>query len=161
MVTAFFATVRGIPQWYYGTELLMDGNGYEGHAHIRHDFPGGWDGDDVNAFTREGRTDEQNEIFDYLTKILNYRKTSEAIQHGKTLHFVPENNVYVYFRYLDDQAVMVLLNNSNDENRTVNGERFDEILSKYSNGKDIMTGEAVTFENFEVPSKSARIIELN
>jgi len=161
MVTAFFATVRGIPQWYYGTELLMDGNGYEGHAHIRHDFPGGWEGDEVNAFTREGRTDDQNEILDYLTKILNYRKNSEAIHHGKTLHFVPENNVYVYFRYLDDQAVMVLLNNSNDENRTVNGDRFNEILSKYSEGKDIITGKAVSFDNFEVPAKSARIIELN
>jgi glycosidase len=162
MVTAFFATVRGIPQWYYGSELLMDGNGYDGHAHIRHDFPGGWEGDEVNAFKREGRTEEQNEIFDYLSEILNYRKTSSPIHHGKTLQFVPENNVYVYFRYLDDQAVMVLLNNSNEEDRVVNGERFNEILSNYSEGKDVITGETVaSFESFEVPAKSARIIELN
>ncbi len=162
MVTAFFATVRGIPQWYYGTELLMDGNGYEGHANIRHDFPGGWPGDKVNAFTHEGRTDDQNEIFNYLSKILNYRKTSPPIHTGKTIHFLPENNVYVYFRHLDDEAVMVLLNNSAEEDRTVDGARFKEILSKYSKGRDIMTEQTITsFETFDVPAKSARIIELN
>lgn len=162
MVTAFFATVRGIPQWYYGSELLMDGNGYEGHANIRHDFPGGWPGDEVNAFTPEGRTEEQNEIFDYLSKIMNYRKNSVPIHHGETTHFVPENNVYVYFRHLDDQAVMVLLNNSDEEARTVSGERFTEVLSNYSEGMDVMTGESVSsFETFDIPAKTARIIELN
>jgi glycosidase len=162
MVIAFVATIRGIPQWYYGSELLMDGNGYEGHANIRHDFPGGWPGDDVNAFTRQGRTSDQNETLDYLTKVLNFRKTSEAIHHGKTVHFVPKNNVYVYFRYLDDEAVMVLLNNSNDETRTVSGDRFSEILNHYASGKDIMTGQKFsTFESFEVPAKSAKIIKLS
>ncbi|PWD99282.1 glycoside hydrolase family 13 protein [Marinilabilia rubra] len=161
MVTAFTGTIRGIPQWYYGTELLMDGNGYEGHSHIRHDFPGGWAGDETNAFTRDGRTEEQNEIYDYLKKILEYRKTSKPIHYGKTLHFVPQNNVYVYFRYLEDEAVMVMLNNSNDESRTIDGKRFVEILEKYHSGKDVMTGENISsFESFEIPAKSARIIEL-
>jgi glycosidase len=162
MTTAFFATVRGIPQWYYGSELLMDGNGYDGHANIRHDFPGGWTGDGVNAFTREGRTEDQNEIFDYLSTILNYRKNSTPIHYGKTIQFVPENNVYVYFRYLDDQAVMVMLNNSDEEDRSVSGERFTEVLSNYSKGMDVMTGESVSsFETFDIPAKTARIIELN
>jgi hypothetical protein len=75
---------------------------------------------------------------------------------------VPENNVYVYFRYLDDEAVMVLLNNSNEEARTVSGDRFSEILNHYSSGKDIMTGQKFsTFESFEVPAKSAKIIKLS
>lgn len=161
MVTAFTGTMRGIPQWYYGTELLMDGNGYEGHSHIRHDFPGGWPGDDTNAFTREGRTDDQNEIYDYLKQILEYRKTSKPIHFGETTHFVPQNNVYVYFRHLEDEAVMVMLNNSSNESKTIEGERFMEILKKYNSGKDIMTGQAVSsFDSFDIPAKSARIIEL-
>jgi len=162
MVTAFLATTRGIPQWYYGSEILMTGNGYDGHAHIRHDFPGGWPGDEINAFTSEGRTDEQNEMVDYLSKILNFRKNSKAIHHGKTLHFVPENNVYVYFRYLEDEAVMVILNNSDNEARTISGKRFDEILSRYSNGTDILTGKTLsTLDSFQIDAKSAKIIELN
>jgi glycosidase len=161
MVTAFFATIRGIPQWYYGSEILMTGNGYDGHAHIRHDFPGGWPGDKINAFTSEGRTDEQNEMVDYLSKILNFRKNSKAIHHGKTLHFVPENNVYVYFRYLEDEAVMVILNNSDNEARTISGKRFDEILSQYSKGTDVLTGENLSaLDSFKIDAKSAKIIEL-
>ncbi|MDK2841052.1 MAG: neopullulanase [Anaerophaga sp.] len=161
MITAFFATIRGIPQWYYGSEILMTGNGYDGHAHIRHDFPGGWPGDEINAFTSEGRTDEQNEMVDYLSKILNFRKNSKAIHHGKTRHFVPENNVYVYFRYLDNEAVMVILNNSDNVARTLSGKRFDEILSRYNNGTDILTGKKLSaFDSFKIDAKSAKIIEL-
>jgi glycosidase len=161
MITAYFATIRGIPQWYYGSELLMDGNGYDGHANIRHDFPGGWPGDQTNAFKSEGRTENQNEIFDYLSTILNYRKSSAAIHHGETLHFVPENNVYVYFRYLKTEAVMVILNNHNEESRTVEGDRFNEILSKYQKGKDIVTNEELnSLEKFNIEAKSAKIIEL-
>ena len=161
MITAFFATIRGIPQWYYGSEILMTGNGYDGHAHIRHDFPGGWPGDEINAFTKEGRTDEQNEMVDYLSTILNFRKNSKAIHHGKTRHFVPENNVYVYFRYLEDEAVMVILNNSDNEARTISGKRFDEILSQYSKGVDVLTGENLSeLDSFKIDAKSAKIIEL-
>lgn len=162
MATAFVATVRGIPQWYYGTEILMSGNGYEGHANIRQDFPGGWPGDSTNAFTPAGRTNQQNEMVNYLTKILNFRKYSKPIHHGKTLHFIPENNVYVYFRYLDDEAVMVILNNSEDEKRTISGDRFAEILNRYSKGKDILSGQTLdTLDSFDIEAKSARIIELN
>ncbi|MDN5291221.1 MAG: neopullulanase, partial [Anaerophaga sp.] len=161
MITAFFATIRGIPQWYYGSEILMTGNGYDGHANIRHDFPGGWPGDEINAFTSEGRTDEQNEMVNYLSTILNFRKNSKAIHHGKTRHFVPENNVYVYFRYLDNEAVMVILNNSDNVARTLSGKRFDEILSRYNNGTDILTGKKLSaFDSFKIDAKSAKIIEL-
>ncbi|MDI3521564.1 MAG: neopullulanase [Anaerophaga sp.] len=161
MVTAFIATTRGIPQWYYGSEILMTGNGYDGHANIRHDFPGGWRGDETDAFTSEGRTDEQNEMVEYLSKILNFRKNSKAIHHGKTLHFVPENNVYVYFRYLDNEAVMVILNNSDNVARTLSGKRFDEILSRYNNGTDILTGKKLSaLDSFKIDAKSAKIIEL-
>ncbi|MFO8000499.1 MAG: glycoside hydrolase family 13 protein [Marinilabilia sp.] len=161
MATAFIASVRGIPQWYYGTEILMTGKGEESHADIRDDFPGGWPGDDTNAFTSEGRTPEQNEMVDFLSKILNFRKNSTAIHEGETLHFIPEDQVYVFFRYLDNEAVMVMLNNDEEEARTVTSDRFSEIITEYNQGEDILSGDELSsLEEFEIEAKSARIIEL-
>jgi glycosidase len=161
MTTAFLATVRGIPQWYYGSEILMEGIGYKSHADIRDDFPGGWPNDTTNAFKREGRTEKQNEMIDYLSAVFNYRKQSKVIHHGKTLHFIPENNVYVYFRYLDDDAIMVILNNAENESRNISANRYSEILSKYSSARDILSNKKLTsLERFEIEPKSAMIIEL-
>ena len=161
MAIAFLGTVRGIPQWYYGSELLMDGDGYEGHAEIRKDFPGGWAGDSVNAFTAQGRTAEQNEAFKYLKKVLNYRKTSDVLQYGKTLHFIPSNDVYVYFRYFEDEAVMVVLNNHDEETRKLETSRFAEILSQYTRGTDVISGQKINdLTTISIPAKSALIIEL-
>jgi glycosidase len=161
MTTAFLATVRGIPQWYYGSEILMEGIGYKSHADIRDDFPGGWPNDTTNAFKREGRTEKQNEMIDYLSAVFNYRKQSKVIHHGKTLHFIPENNVYVYFRYLDDDAIMVILNNAENESRNISANRYSEILSKYSSARDILSNKKLTsLESFEIEPKSAMIIEL-
>jgi glycosidase len=103
MGLTFLLTTRGIPEIYYGTELLMDGDGGH-HPDIRKDFPGGWPGDKVNAFTKEGRTSAQNEAFDFLRTLLNWRKDQEVIHHGKLKHFIPENNIYVYFRTLGRQS---------------------------------------------------------
>ncbi len=161
MMIAFLATVRGIPQWYTGSEILMDGNGFEGHANIRHDFPGGWANDPVNAFTEEGRTPAQNEVTNYLATLLNYRKSSEALQNGKTLHFIPEDNVYVYFRHTPSQAVMVILNNNDEGSKTLDSGRFAEILNNYSEGKDVVTGEQFnSLNSFTIGAKSAKVVEL-
>lgn len=161
MAIAFLGTVRGIPQWYYGSEIIMDGNGYEGHANIRKDFPGGWQGDATNAFTVQGRSKEQNIVFDYLKKVLNYRKSSNVLQYGKTLHFIPGEGVYVYFRYIDDEAVMVLLNNNEEDAKDVDTSRFSEITSKYTKGIDIVSREKInTLNTLTIPAKSALIIEL-
>ncbi|MGM0377702.1 MAG: cyclomaltodextrinase C-terminal domain-containing protein, partial [Bacteroidota bacterium] len=128
---------------------------------IRNDFPGGWPGDETNAFVPEGRTSKQNEMVNYLTKLLNFRKDSEAIQNGKTLHFVPEDHVYVYFRHLKDEAVMVMLNNAEEESRTIGADRYREILSRYNTGKDVISDKTLTsLDEFEIPAKSAKIIEL-
>lgn len=161
MAIAFLGTVRGIPQWYYGSEIIMDGNGYEGHANIRKDFPGGWQGDATNAFTAQGRSEEQNIVFDYLKKVLNYRKSSNVLQYGKTLHFIPGDGVYVYFRYIDDEAVMVLLNNNEEDAKDIDTSRFSEITSKYTRGIDIVSGKKInTLNTLTIPAKSALIIEL-
>ncbi len=161
MGLVFLLTSRGIPMLYYGTEIMTSGHEHKGHGHIRTDFPGGWKGDKINAFTEEGRTEAQNEIYNYIKTIADWRKTNKAVTEGKLLHFVPENNVYVYFRYTDDEAVMVLLNNNNTQKRTIDSKRFNEILKAYSGGKDILTGETIIIsDKLSIDKKSALIIEL-
>jgi glycosidase len=161
MAAAFVATVRGIPQWYYGSELLMEGDGAKSHGAIRQDFPGGWPGDQINAFTKEGRTDSQNEMVNYLSALFQYRKASKVLHEGNTLHFVPLNEVYVYFRYLGDEAVMVMMNNNDSHDRMVDMSRFEEILKNYGSGTEVVTGQKYNLDTITVPAKSALIIELH
>ena len=161
MGLAFLLTCRGIPMIYYGTEILTTGHEHQGHGHIRTDFPGGWEDDKVNAFKEADRTKEQNKIFNYIKKIANWRKTNIAVTEGKLLNFVPENNVYVYFRYKDNEAVMVLLNNHNSQKRIIDCKRFNEILKDYSKGKNILTDEIIDIsKTITIDKKSAIIIEL-
>ena len=161
LAMAFMFTVRGIPQIYYGTEILMTGLEHQGHGFIREDFPGGWQGDDNNAFDRNGRTDEQNEAFDFLKHLMNWRKTSEAVQNGKLTHYIPQNGVYVFFRYTENESVMVMLNNTN-EDKKVDLSRFDENLEGYKSGKSVMGRLFLDkLHTVVVPAKSPLIIELN
>lgn len=159
MATTFLATVRGIPQWYYGSELLMNGDGAE-HSEIRKDFPGGWENDEVNAFTKAGRTDEQNEMVNHLRKVMQYRKNKDVLHTGNTVHFIPEDNVYVFFRYNEDDTVMVILN-SNEEDKTLSLSRFEEVLNKFSKGKDIISENNFNLEEkYTIPAMESAIIEL-
>jgi glycosidase len=161
MALTYSATSRGIIQIYYGTELLMGGNGWEGHAYIRQDFPGGWPNDTYNAFTKQGRTKEQNQVFNHIKKLLNYRKRSGALKHGKTLHFIPEDGIYVYFRYTNTETVMVILNNNNKRNKNVDTSRFNEVIFQFSEGKNILTGRKIKdLSLIAVKAKSAMVIEL-
>ncbi|HOI88542.1 MAG TPA: cyclomaltodextrinase C-terminal domain-containing protein, partial [Lentimicrobium sp.] len=157
---AFMLTTRGIPQIYYGTELLMDGEEHKGHGEIRRDFPGGWAGDPVNAFTREGRTPEQNEVFDYMQKILQWRKNSKAVANGRLTHFIPENGIYVYFRTADEESVMVIVNNSKEE-RMLETERFREALAGYQQAHEVITSKTIDVNGrIKVGAESAMILEL-
>ncbi len=161
MGIAFLFTTRGIPMLYYGDEILMTGLEHEGHGGIRKDFPGGWKSDKQSAFLPTGRTALQNEAFDFIKNIAHWRKQSKAVTNGRLTHFVPENNVYVYFRHTENEAVMVLLNNHPKETRTVNCNRFSEILTDYNSGKDIINGEIVNDLNFiEIDPKTAMVLEL-
>jgi neopullulanase len=155
------ATVRGIPQLYYGSEIGMAGDKSKGDAAIRQDFPGGWKEDKNNAFTASGRDSKQNEYFDFTKKIMTWRKSSNAVHFGKTKQFLPENNVYVYFRYTENESVMVVVNNS-DKNQTLNLSRFEESTKKYNNGNDILTGKNLNLKDktFEVPAKTSFVFEL-
>lgn len=135
-------TVPGIPQVYYGTELLMAGDRKLGDGNVRRDVPGGFPGDTVNAFTREGRTDLQNEAYDFMSKLLNWRKTSEAIAKGSMKHFMPTNGIYLYQRKYGDEEVVVVLNGKSSKNE-VDMTRYTEIIPVGAKFIDILTGEEV------------------
>lgn len=161
MAMAFLATTRGTPQLYYGSEILMTGNGFDGHANIREDFPGGWQNDKTNAFTKQGRTEVQNDAWNYMSTVFNYRKNNPALQTGRLLHFIPANEIYVYFRLHNNKSVMVIMNNSNDKPQAVNTLRYTEGMNGFSKGKNIETGKVLNdLSIIDVPAKSAVIIEL-
>lgn len=160
MAMTLIATVRGIPQLYYGSEIGMAGNKSDGDAAIRLDFPGGWKGDTNNAFTKAGRNAEQEKFFDFTSKLFQWRKTNEAVHSGKTTHFIPEDNVYVYFRYTNSKTVMVVINNS-EKNQTIKTPRFQENIQNFSAGKDVLTNKLVDLKSdIAIESQSALILEL-
>ena len=159
MALAMLTTVRGYPQIYYGNEIMLGGvrGSYEGH---RFNFPGGWPGDASNAFSKEGRTVEQQDVFDYLQKLLQYRKKNQVLHTGKMKQFIPDNGVYVYFRYNDSAKVMVIVNN-NEEAREVNPDRFQEMIQNITSGYDVLTKEKVSMSSqLKINAKSVRILEL-
>jgi glycosidase len=161
MAMALVATLRGIPQLYYGSEIGMAGDRNKGgDAAIRQDFPGGWKEDINNAFLKSSRTEEQEHYFDFTSKLFQWRKTNEAVHFGKTTHYIPENNVYVYFRYTDTKTVMVVVNNS-DNNQTIKMNRFQENTEKFSTGKDILSSKTIDLkQDLTIESKSVLILEL-
>ncbi|MBM2854942.1 MAG: nplT [Steroidobacteraceae bacterium] len=119
MAIAFFLTTRGIPQLFYGDEILMANPGTDAHGVIRSDFPGGWAGDIANGFAGTGLTAQQREAQVFTRKLLNWRKNATAIHRGKLTQYAPQDGVYVYFRHTDQLKVMVVINKSADAQRHV------------------------------------------
>jgi neopullulanase len=161
MGMALLLTSRGIPQVYYETELAMPG--MRPDPLVRKDFPGGWKNDapSINAFTSQGRTAKQNEAFDYFKMLAQWRKTSSAVHNGKLMHFIPQNDVYAYFRYNDEQTVMVILNNSDKETKSLKTARFSERLRGFTKAKNVLTGKVVSdISMIPVAAKSALVLEL-
>jgi hypothetical protein len=138
----------------------MKGDKNVGDGDIRRDFPGGWKGDANNAFTADGRTKEQQQFFDFTAKLFNWRKGKSVIHIGKTTHYIPENNVYTYFRFNDAESVMVIINNS-DEKQEVAVSRFKENTQQYTTGKDVISGQTINIKNnISIEAHSALILEL-
>ncbi|TKG93491.1 alpha-amlyase [Puteibacter caeruleilacunae] len=156
----FLFTTRGIPQVYYGFEIMMGGDKGKGDGDIRRDFPGGWPNDSRDAFTAEGRTNQENQVFNHISKLLNWRKKNPVVQTGKMRHFIPEDNVYVYFRYNDQKKVMVVLNNKPSE-KTIQTGRFSEMLQGVSSATDIITGKTYSdIQELTIPAKAGLVLEL-
>ena len=160
MAMTLIATIRGIPQLYYGSEIGMNGDKGKGDADIRRDFPGGWKADSNNAFTKQGRTAEQQKFFDFSSKLFTWRKSKDVIHSGKTTHYIPENNVYVYFRYNEKETVMVVINN-NSEKQILKTNRFKENIQNFKSGKEVLSGKIIDLNTeIEIEGKSALILEL-
>ena len=163
MALTLISTVRGIPQIYYGSEIGMRGSKEKlGDGDIRRDFPGGWKGDAQNAFNPATQTKEQKEFYDFTQKILNWRKNKDVIHTGKTKHYAPQDGVYVYFRYNENESVMVVLNN-NEKEQTLDLKRFNESLKDFSIAKEPLSGKEILLSsnNLTVSAKSPLILELN
>ncbi|MBK8441960.1 MAG: glycoside hydrolase family 13 protein [Sphingobacteriales bacterium] len=159
MGIALLYTLRGIPCLYYGTELLMQGKTFP-MDNVRTDVSGGWQGDARNQFTAGGRTAQENEVFDYIQKLGQWRKGSRAVQTGKLTHFVPENGVYVYFRHTDTESVMVVAN-SNEQTASVTMSRFAECLKSYHSARNVVSGETLSnLQTLNIPKMSVQIFEL-
>jgi len=157
---AFLLTSRGIPQLYYGSEILMNGNKKRTDGDIRKDFPGGWPGDTVDAFTKEGRTALQNEAHDYLAKLLDWRKGNDVISKGTLKHFAPRNGAYVYAREYGGKEVLVILNGIGREN-TISLDQYAEVLHGRTSGKDVLTGRTVGLvKELTLAPRESLILEL-
>ena len=154
-------TMRGIPQIYYGDEILMTGiNDGRSDGPRREDFPGGWPNDPLNLFEVNDRNDDQKDYFKYLNSLLTWRKGNSEIINGKLIHFVPQNEIYVYFRQKDDKAAMIIVNN-NKESQSLNLDRFVEILFRYSSGRNVISNAEIELENdIKISAESVLIIEL-
>lgn len=153
-------TLRGIPQLYYGSEIGMQGEKSKGDGDIRRDFPGGWSSDVQNAFKATERTAQQRLYFDFTQKLLHWRQKHPAIHHGKTLHYVPNNDQYVYFRVLDTERIMVVVNN-NTQPQKLDWHRYQEGTADRTKAVEALSKhEYIIQEPFWVPAKTTLIFEL-
>jgi glycosidase len=151
-------SLRGIPQMYYGTEILMK-NYADPDGKVREDFPGGWAGDKSNKFTQAGRTAKENEAFNFVKKLANYRKNNAVLQTGKLMQFVPEKGIYVYFRYNNEKTVMVVMN-TNEQAEELTTARFEERIGRYKTGVNIVTDEQLPLSKLQLAAKTTYIFEL-
>lgn len=158
MALAMLITARGYPQLYYGTEIMLDGKSgsYEGH---RYDFPGGWASDKRDAFLATGRTETENEVFQYIRTLLHYRKNNPVLQSGKMKQFVPENGCYVTFRYNQEKVIMVIANNNITDTK-IDCKRFSEMFTNKSTATDIVSGQVNSLNAIDVKAKTVLILEL-
>ena len=162
MAIAYVLTMPRIPQFYYGTEIQMTSStGERDDASYRHDFPGGWAGDAVNAFTGAGLTARQLAAQAYVKKLLNWRKTQPVIHHGQLMHYGPENDTYVYFRYDGARKILVALN-KNAHAVALPVARFHEMLAGVRGGTDVVSGQRHALDTtLAVPARGTLILELD
>jgi neopullulanase len=154
------ATTRGIPQFFYGSEVLATSPKERDDGAVRSDMPGGWVGDKINAFTGKGLNAQQKDAQDFVKTLLNWRKTSDAIKTGKLLHYVPEKSTYVYFRYTDSKTVMVVLN-KNAQDSKLDLARYQAMIKGKTSGKNILTGETLDLsKGLNLKAMTPVVIEL-
>ncbi len=152
------ATVRGIPQLFYGDEMMFStGKGYKSDGELRMDFPGGWQGDEKDLFTEEGRQGTDAELYEYARKLFRWRKDNDVIHDGRTMHFLTRDNTYAFFRYNDSGKVFVYINNSLEE-KTIPWSHYAEIASGLGEGTNVLTGEKVTVTDSTVVGPCSALV---
>ena len=162
MGLVFYTTVRGIPQFYYGTEVLMNSNDNpSSHDVIRSEFPGGWNDHEVSALTGEGLTNDQIEFQNFFKKLLNWRKNNKVVHLGKFIHFTPkeQEEIYSYFRILDNKMVWTIFNRK-DKPQIINLDKYQEVLKGESKGYDVINEKSIELNKLKISPKSAIIIEI-
>lgn len=152
-------TLRGIPQIYYGTEILMKNFKNPNDAMVREDFPGGWADDKVNKFTAAGRTPKEDSAYNYMSKLANFRKTAPAITQGKLMQYIPANGLYVYYRYTDRQSVIVLAHTGKEAVKP-NWTNMQERVADFSKVKDVVTGKVISLQDLIVQPGDSYVMEL-
>jgi glycosidase len=166
MAIAYVLTMRGIPQLYYGTELLMTSPTQRDDGATRQDFPGGWAGDAVNARTGAGLSPAQREAQDFVRRLMTWRKTATVIHHGRLTHYAPDEGTYVYFRHAGDKRVMVAFNKAQAE-RTLSTDRFADVLApegrgRATGGTDVISGRRVDLaRTLVLPARSVMVVEVD
>lgn len=142
---ALLLTINRTPQLYYGTEILMNGTKEVTDGNVRKDFPGGFPGDKANCFTAEGRTRAQNDMFNWLSRLLHWRQGNEAVIHGKQVQFTPRKGVYVIARQVKGQNVLTVVNGTS-EPAQMEVKRYAEIIGQATEATDILTGRKVALD---------------
>ena len=156
----FLLTTRGTPQLYYGTEILMKNFKNPSDAEVRRDFPGGWSNDPQNKFKASDRTSQENEAFDFVKKLAQYRKNTPALQTGKLVQYLPQQGIYVYFRQDAQKTIMVIMS-QNDTDQTLTTKRFAESIGTFNKGKNILNDAVIgDLSVVSVRAMSVQVIEL-
>lgn len=158
MAFNWLMTYRGIPQMYYGNEILLTGFTSPNDGHVRQDFPGGWKTDKINKFSATGRTFKENSLFNQMRQITRYRKQSTALQTGKLMQYLPVDGLYVYFRYDASATVMCIMNTSEKE-KPIDFNNYPEQTSGFKQGREIISGEVYTGK-FNIPAMTMQLLEL-
>ncbi|GAB3758708.1 glycoside hydrolase family 13 protein [Spirosoma pomorum] len=154
-------TTRGIPSMYYGTEILMKNFKDPSDAEVRRDFPGGFPGDKANKFEAAGRTDRENEAFQYVRKLAMYRRDTPALHSGKLMQFLPQDGTYVYFRY-DDKKTIMVATNTTEKDVNLDTSRFVERMKGFAKARNILTDQNLSdLSLIKLPAKTATVLELN
>ena len=156
---ALLLTVNRTPQLYYGTEVLMNGTKHITDGNVRKDFPGGFPGDTKNCFTREGRTQAENAMFDWLSRLLHWRQGNDVIIKGKQTQFIPFNGIYVIARQYNGKTVLTILN-GNHKQADMQLDRYAEVIGNTTAAKDVITGRTVKLDKkLSLKSRQTLILE--
>ena len=158
---ALLLTINRIPQLYYGTEVLMNGTKEVTDGNVRCDFPGGFVGDKHNAFTAEGRTKAENSMFNWLSKLLKWRRNNMVITKGKQIQFIPYKGVYVIARQWNDQTILTILNGTSQA-VTLPLDRYAEVIGNHQEAKDVISGRKVKLgSELQLKARDTKVIELS